>query len=118
MKKMINDYQYELKTMIKKIDQNQISLEQRKAMIDYHLATMNNFQHERLIHLLVTFFFGFLLLQIFGWALTFDQPWLYFLSLVIAITEIFYLKHYFFLENTIQKLYREERGLWVDNCSN
>lgn len=63
------------------------------------------YQHERLVHLLVTLFFAVfflislaLMLTVGGWgpiALT-----ILFLGLLVP-----YIKHYYFLENSVQKMY-------------
>lgn len=74
-------------------------------VIKLHLAQIIAFQHERLIHLLVTLFFAGLLLVFilcsFLWAI-----W-QFLALDIILIGLLacYIKHYFCLENTNQKLY-------------
>ncbi|MEI6053999.1 MAG: hypothetical protein WCQ49_01385 [Candidatus Saccharibacteria bacterium] len=88
----------------------------RKAEIlhRYHVEKVTNFQHERLIHLIVTFFFaGLMLLSLLGlsWALSVSELYSLVviltgvLSLILLTTEIFYIKHYYDLENGVQKLY-------------
>lgn len=63
------------------------------------------FQHERLIHLMVTLFFALLFfLSVFYFAL-FPSLAFFALNLVILILLIFYLRHYYFLENNVQELY-------------
>ena len=62
------------------------------------------FQHERLIHLLVTISFGFfsILFMLLGFiSYLFLIP--FFMLLVFLL---FYIIHYFFLENTVQYFYR------------
>jgi hypothetical protein len=84
---------------------------------------ITDFQHERLIHLLVTLFFGAMLsLTVFififaGPALALTSgllPVVFFtlLILILLVLEIFYIKHYFFLENNIQDLYRTIDKIW------
>lgn len=75
-----------------------------KDDINNHLAKISFFQHERLIHLIVTLFcivllLLFLLLSIYN---------LYFLliAIILFILVIFYVLHYFYLENGVQKLYK------------
>jgi fatty acid desaturase len=81
----------------------------------YHSQMTRDFQHERLIHLLVTFFFGGLLigaLVVFGLALAASEvdPWLLgalaALNLVLAALEAAYIGHYYHLENNVQALYQ------------
>lgn len=68
------------------------------------LEKIKFFQHERLIHLLVTLTFGV-------FALTFMVlgmlSYLFLIPFFILIVfMIFYIFHYFYLENGVQKLYR------------
>ena len=71
--------------------------------IQNHLIKIKFFQHERLIHLLVTLFYAvFILLSIF---IVKFIP-LFSIVIVIFITFlVFYVRHYFFLENSVQNLY-------------
>lgn len=75
----------------------------------YHIDRVRDFQHERLIHLLVTFFFGLLLiisLAAWFWLPLEGYDWLLgLLNLILLILELFYIRHYYQLENGIQSLY-------------
>ncbi|MDR1321272.1 MAG: hypothetical protein LBK56_07590 [Gracilibacteraceae bacterium] len=94
-----------------------------RRLARYHRGKIADFQHERLIHLLVTLFFAFLLLALFAMLLLSGAlpevlsgagqiVLLFALALIIFIVEIFYIKHYFFLENSIQALYLLENRLY------
>ncbi|MDR2871265.1 MAG: hypothetical protein LBV45_01835 [Xanthomonadaceae bacterium] len=76
-----------------------------RLLRDFHSAQVVAFQHERLIHLLVTFFFAALFLCLMICVRVW--PIWEFLAVagIVLVTLSFYIKHYFFLENTIQKLY-------------
>ncbi|MDR0352381.1 MAG: hypothetical protein LBI02_03160 [Opitutaceae bacterium] len=76
-----------------------------RLLLGHHLAQTAAFQHERLIHLLVTLFFGALLLA--AMICTKIWPLWQFLALdaLLLVIELFYIKHYFVLENTVQKFY-------------
>ena len=64
------------------------------------------FQHERLIHLLITMLFGLVLfLDVLGILMTENQG-LMILAPVLMIMTVLYVWHYFCLENGVQKLYR------------
>ena len=98
MKKYLQEYIKEIDLLIKdkKINDN---------VINNHLIKINFFQHERLIHLLVTLSYAlFFLIMI---ALTIYIP--YFLPVMVIVTVMlfFYVKHYFFLENGVQYLYKQ-----------
>lgn len=88
-----------------------------KRLDRLHQQTIRDFQHERLIHLLVTFFFAGLLIlsiaTIFIFAslpATYNYALLSTLILIICaflfITEVFYVRHYYQLENGTQGLYK------------
>ena len=63
-------------------------------------------QHERIVHFLVTMLFG-LVLTIFMSVLMFtvNLPVLLLVTIILVLLA-FYIKHYYFLENTVQKMYR------------
>ena len=92
-------------------------LETAKSQIDleklarYHRTRVQEFQHERLIHLLVTFFFAglfltslaaFLATAAMGLAM---NCLLGLLVLILFVLELAYIRHYYQLENGVQRLY-------------
>ena len=98
MKKYLYDYIKEIDSLIKKDKIND-------KVIENHLIKISFFQHERLIHLLVTLFYAiiFLIFTALGC--------LHYIFLVIAfillIFLLFYIVHYFNLENGVQYLYKQ-----------
>jgi len=77
----------------------------------YHRTRVQEFQHERLIHLLVTFFFAglflaslaaFLATAAMGLAM---NCLLGLLALILFVLELAYIRHYYRLENGVQRLY-------------
>lgn len=75
------------------------------AVRDHHDRRVRDFQHERLIHLLVTLFVALFALLAIGWGLL--RPSLAaaaLAALLLALTAA-YLLHYFRLENGVQRLY-------------
>lgn len=71
-----------------------------------HRTRIGFFQHERLIHLLITMLFGVVLfLDVLGILLT-GNLGLIILAPVLMIMTVLYVWHYFCLENGVQKLYR------------
>lgn len=94
-----------LKNYIKEIDEKIKNKNITQEDLEKHLTKIEFFQHERLIHLLVTLFYGvFLFLSI----LIYLKIWLFIIILyIILIILIFYVKHYFFLENNVQYLYQQ-----------
>ena len=98
MRKYLEEYTKEID---EKIKSKQIT---EKDMKD-HLIKIKFFQHERLIHLLVTLFYGlflFLSVMIFTKVLLFII-----ITYIVLIVLLFYVRHYFFLENHVQYLYKQ-----------
>jgi hypothetical protein len=85
------------------------SPEARERLYTYHIDRVHDFQHERLIHLLVTFFFAFLLIGAVTALLVQPLPELRWplgaLSAILLILELAYIRHYYQLENGVQSLY-------------
>ena len=71
-----------------------------------HLDKIAFMQHERIVHFLVTMLFS-IILAIFIAVLVFTPniPVLILVTMILVLL-IFYIKHYYFLENTVQKMYR------------
>jgi len=76
------------------------------SLYQRHITKISFFQHERLIHLLVTFFFGFIFFLSVVLGLLLGSLGFCALGAILAVLLIFYIWHYFFLENGVQKLYR------------
>ena len=84
-----------------------LTVEKLNTDIERHLVQISFFQHERLIHLIVTFLFA---LIAFGCALftiaSFNIAIL--LLTVIALVVLgFYIRHYYLLENKVQYMYKQ-----------
>ena len=133
MDKKLSDYE---KLIIAKIDKFEHDLKIAKGekeisqinvdiqnLIKYHQSAIRNFQHERFIHLMVTFFFGCLLLTAITAVfllpmMPVDNNYLLLNNLNIVICgllfviEIFYVRHYYRLENGTQKLYPLSKKLY------
>ena len=62
--------------------------------------------HERLVHLLVTLFFGGLLLVSFIGAIFLRNGYISVVFIILTILVLFYIVHYYRLENGVQRLYR------------
>ena len=98
MREYLGEY---VKEIDKKIKEKKII----KKDIENNLTKIEFFQHERLIHLLVTLTYGiFLFLSV----IIFTKIWLFVIVIYIAlIFLLFYVRHYFFLENNVQYLYKQ-----------
>lgn len=70
------------------------------------LVQIGFFQHERLIHLIVTVLFALMTILVFLLAVTNFAPWTGVLLLLLLVLLIPYIRHYWLLENGMQKLYQ------------
>ena len=71
------------------------------------LVQIQFFQHERLIHLIVTALFALLsIISMLASLAIPEQPILPALDLLFLILLIPYIRHYYLLENGVQKLYK------------
>ena len=92
---------------------------ERMKLAEYHKEMVTNFQHERLVHMIVMFFFVGVSLVLIG-ALAYDLATygamiemipFYCLTGLVVILSGFYVKHYYFLENHVQGLYKYNKIL-------
>lgn len=69
------------------------------------LVQIQFFQHERLIHLIVTVLFALLAVITILASLIIQEPAVLLLCLMFFVLLIPYIRHYYILENGVQKLY-------------
>lgn len=79
-----------------------------------HLKQIQFMQHERLIHLIVTALFSVLLFICIGILTYTNNLTFVFLTLLILALLIPYILHYYFLENSVQKMYRQFNSMSQD----
>ena len=80
-------------------------IESLNEILAEHKDKIAFMQHERIVHFLVTMMFS-IVLSIFLCAFIFSEnPALMLLVIIIMVLLGFYIKHYYFLENTVQKMY-------------
>lgn len=97
LKKYMEETNKRLRSYADKAELEEIFLEHKDK-----IAFM---QHERLVHFLVTMLFA-IVLSIFICTFLFtENPALMLLVVIIIVLLGFYIKHYYFLENTVQKMY-------------
>ena len=63
-------------------------------------------QHERIVHFLVTMLFALVMAIFITSLLTTQNLMILILVTIIIVLLAFYIKHYYFLENTVQKMYK------------
>ena len=122
VKSEIKKFEHELKNSDHKLKTESI-INEVKDLYNFHQKTVRDFQHERTIHLTVTLFFvGLLLLSIatmFLFALapatynfTLMSALILIVVIILFITDIFYIRHYYQLENGTQRLYDLSKSLY------
>ena len=100
MHKYLSDY---MKQMNRLLEENKSFTE---ADLQRHLDKIGFMQHERLIHLLVTMLFALVFFLVMGIFLFGEYIGLVPLLALILGLLIPYVAHYYFLENSTQKMYK------------
>ncbi len=77
-----------------------------KEELEQVLIKIKFFQHERLIHLIVTVFVGIVACLFLLGFLALENVLLFILFILMIILFIPYIFHYYFLENNVQRLYK------------
>ncbi len=76
-----------------------------ESVIREHLVQISFFQHERLIHLIVTVTFALLEVIVLGLCVVSFTLGVGLLAVALLILLIPYIRHYYILENEVQKMY-------------
>ena len=96
MKKYIQNYIKETESKLKK-EINKKDIEELRDKINF-------FSHERIVHMFIMLF-CILILLIFV-ILTLQNIDFILITVILIILNIFYIMHYYFLENSVQYLYK------------
>ena len=104
MEKRILTYRKRIDEFLQKEDANWAKI------LEEHLTQVAFFQHERLIHLIVTVLFAILeIMSILGTVIlaTIDKGniALSIMTILLLVLLIPYIRHYYILENEVQKMY-------------
>ena len=83
----------------------QITQDLIRDKLEEHLVQVGFFQHERLIHLIVTVTFALLEMLAIVLSVISDSLFTLLLPVVILILLVPYIRHYYILENEVQKMY-------------
>ena len=100
-KHLLNHEKYILKIL------QEENIENLGEITEFHLNQISFFQHERLIHLIVTMSMGIILVGVLAGAIISQNQFMYLAVVVIIITEGFYIRHYYRMENGVQRLYEQ-----------
>lgn len=74
-------------------------------LIKYHEKRIEWLAHERMVHLMVFLFTLASLITFFVLAYLLGNVWFYCITLLLLVVSVFYMGHYYFLENSIQRWY-------------
>lgn len=101
MGKRLKDYLEKMEHM----ELGSLTEEEKGKIVKDLLIQIGFFQHERLIHLIVTVVFALLtMLSVLGTAIL-GQISLFLLTILFLVLLVPYVMHYYLLENGVQKLY-------------
>ena len=81
------------------------TIEDMEKLRKEHLVQLAFFQHERLVHLIVTVLFALLEMLAMMMCVFSFSPGVMALAIAILILLIPYIRHYYILENQVQKMY-------------
>lgn len=109
-RKQIDEWLAEMEQSIKAQSQEggnaeQITQKLIQDKLEEHLVQVGFFQHERLIHLIVTVTFALLEMLAIVLSVISDSLFTLVLPVVILILLVPYIRHYYILENEVQKMY-------------
>ena len=99
MEKRILNYRKLMDKILEKTGENW------QKILEEHLVQVGCFQHERLIHLIVTVTFAIMEIISIVATVVSGYMWLMALDFVLMILLVPYVRHYYILENEVQKMY-------------
>lgn len=101
MEKRILNYRKHIDALLEKKGENW------RQLLEEHLIQIGFFQHERLIHLIVTVTFAIMEIIAIVATVMSGYIWLFALDFVLMVLLIPYIRHYYILENEVQKMYAQ-----------
>lgn len=107
MEKRLKNYLAKMEEQLAGIKKEDIALqpEQQEQFLQEMLVQIGFFQHERLVHLIVTVTFAILTVVALLGCVLVTQLSLIVLVFMLLVLLIPYIRHYYILENGVQKLY-------------
>lgn len=90
---------------MEQLSKQELSEEKKEEIQQALLVQIQFFQHERLIHLIVTVTFALLTMLSVLASLFLVQIGLFILTILLVVLLVPYIRHYYILENGVQKLY-------------
>ena len=109
MKKRILDYRGKIDNLLEKNAPDT----DWEAVLSEHLVQIGFFQHERLVHLLVTLAFALCTILTILAGLVMESVMLLGLTVAFLVLLVPYIMHYYLLENETQKMYVQYDNILV-----
>lgn len=103
MEKRLKNYLNQMEEILGKTEQPDSG--ERQRLRQELLVQIGFFQHERLVHLIVTVTFAILTILALLGCLLAPGPALFILVILLLVLLVPYIRHYYILENGVQKLY-------------
>lgn len=100
MRKYLMEYLIYIEKRLENCKENELN-----DILEEHLNKIQFMQHERLIHFLVTMLFAFMFFMSLGIFMLTDKISFIPLMVLILCLIVPYVRHYYFLENNVQKMY-------------
>lgn len=100
MRKYLTEYILYIENKLKNCQADEL-----EDILKEHLDKIAFMQHERLIHFLVTMLFAFMFFTSLGIFMITENISLFILMILILGLIVPYIRHYYFLENNVQKMY-------------
>lgn len=100
MRKYLMEYLIYIEKRLENCKENELN-----NILEEHLNKIQFMQHERLIHFLVTMLFAFMFFMSLGIFMLTDKISFIPLMVLILCLIVPYIRHYYFLENNVQKMY-------------
>ncbi|MCI5667269.1 MAG: hypothetical protein MR291_00665 [Oscillospiraceae bacterium] len=101
MTKQIKEYLEHLRLFL----EGEHSCEEYTAEVERLRVRIGFFSHERIVHMFIMLAFAIFFLMTFFAALTIGNTGLYVLAALFLVLLVPYIRHYYFLENSVQKMY-------------
>lgn len=109
MKKRILDYRIKIDNLLSESVSNEQGVSENTTdwnkIMEEHLVQISFFQHERLVHLIVTALVAVLFIACLGIAMITEMFQMFIPAIILFILFIPYIAHYYLLENEVQKMY-------------
>ncbi len=106
MEKRLKAYLAYLEKLTEEKEQQAQGSRPDRTLLEEILTQIAFFQHERLVHLIVTMTFALMTVGSLVGCVLSGNLWLLVLTLMFLVLLIPYIRHYYILENGVQKMYR------------